>query len=354
MTVFYQSVSERRLRVCGYLTVTGIFFLFFMLETVFFWQGEHLYMKVFLLTVLHTLAMWEPTRLMILHLRKRFAGLSLVRRRLQILGSVAVPYAFLLGFCRIYVEDKTNLWGISTAIWSSYLYTIGVTLLFILLQIAVYESLYFFSEWQRSTLEAEETRRATVQLEMDSLKVQVQPHFLFNTLNTLIGLIEVNQQSAVVFTQNLAYVYRYLLQANEKTMIALEEELEFAATYFMLLKTRYTHGLELFAEVHSSKDFQLPPLTLQMLIENAVKHNVVTQSQPLHIYLYLDKRNQKLIVQNNYQPKPVKSTNGVGLRHLQKKFSLLNLPELAVRSTAEEFSVSIPLVKTKVYEHLNY
>lgn len=354
MTAFYQSVPERRLRVCGYLTVTGIFFLFFMMEMLLCWKDEHLYMKIFVLTVLHTLAMWEPTRLLILHLRKRFAGSAFVRQRLQILVIAAVPYAFLLGFCRVYLENKTNFWNASAAGRSSYLYTIGVTLLFILLQIAVYESLYFFSEWQRSTLEAEETKRATVQVQMDSLKVQVQPHFLFNTLNTLIGLIEVNQQSAVVFTQNLAYVYRYLLQANEKTMIALEEELEFAATYFMLLKTRYAHGLELFAEVHSAKDFQLPPLTLQMLIENAVKHNVVTQSQPLHIYLYLDKRNQQLIVQNNYQPKAVTNSNGVGLRHLQRKFELLGLPQLAVRSSTEEFSVSIPLVKTKVYEHLDY
>lgn len=352
MTGFYRSVPERRLRVSGYLAVTGIYFLLLMPCMAFARQHERLFIEAFLLTALHTLALWEPARLLILHLRKRFAGLSLIKRRLQLLALAAVPYAFMLGFIRMYLVNNLNFLSMPAA--SSYLYTIGVPVLLILLQIAVYESLYFFSEWQRRTLEAEETRRATVQIEMDSLKVQVQPHFLFNTLNTLIGLIEVNQQSAVVFTQNLAYVYRYLLQANEKTMIALEDELEFAATYFMLLKTRYTHGLELFAEVHSAKDFQMPPLTLQMLIENAVKHNVVTQSQPLHIYLYLDKRNQKLIVQNNHQPKPVKSTSGVGLKHLQKKFSLLGLPELAVRSTAEEFSVSVPLVKIKMYEHLDY
>lgn len=353
MHITYQQLREQKLRLAGYLTVTIIFFLFFMLEMAFTWHREDLYPKIFLLTVLHTLAMWEPTRLLILQLRKRFAGIALVKPRLQILIAIAVPYAGLLGFAKIYFEDRLNVRSANSG-WSASSYTIGITLLFVLLQIAVYESIYFFSEWQRTTREAEEMKQAAVQVQMDSLKVQIQPHFLFNTLNTLIGLIEINQQSAVLFTQNLSYVYRYLLQANEKTLVTLEEELEFAATYFMLLKTRYADGLEMVSEVHSAGNFQLPPLTLQVLIENAVKHNIVTQSQPLHIYIYLDKRHNKLIVQNNYQPKQVNSTNGIGLRHLRRKYTLLNLPEPSIQSTTNEFCVSIPLLKMNVYERIDY
>ena len=350
----YQPVPERKLRLYGYITVTVIFFFFFMLDMVFYWQDENLYAKIFLLTLLHTLAMWEPTRILILRLHRAFAGLHQVKRRLRILAYVAVPYAVLLGFLRIYLEDRTNFWGVPTASWSSYSYTIGITLLFILLQIAVYESLYFLFEWRHTTLEAEEVKRNNVQIQIESLKVQIQPHFLFNTLNTLMGLIETNKNSAIRFTQDLAFVYRYLLEANASTMISLEDELNFVQTYFSLLKTRHPEGLELFTEVHQAECFKVPPLSLQILIENAVKHNLVTRSRPLHIYIYLDLRNQQVIVQNNYQPKPVRATTGVGLQHLQKKFSLLNLPALTVRSTAEEFIVSFPILKKQVYEHLDY
>ncbi|HEX8313639.1 MAG TPA: histidine kinase, partial [Flavisolibacter sp.] len=331
-----------------------VFFFFFMLEMAFSWQDENLYIKIFLLTFLHTLAMWEPTRFLILQLRKTFAGLSQVRRRVRILVSTTVPYAVSVGFLRIFLEDRTNLWGVPTASWSSYSYTIGITLLFILLQIAVYESLYFFSEWHRSNQEAEEMKRLNVQVQLDSLKVQIQPHFLFNTLNTLIGLIEINKSRAISFTQDMAFVYRYLLEANESALIDLEDELTFAYTYFSLLKTRYPEGLELFTDVKEASDFQVPPLCLQILIENAIKHNRVTKAAPLQIRICFDRRRQQVIVQNNHQPKPIKWKSGLGLQHLQKKFALLDLPTVSVQSTQQEFVVSFPVIKRKVYEHCHY
>jgi hypothetical protein len=345
---------EKKIRIGGYLVVTAIFFLFFMLEMAFSWQDEHLYVKICLLTFLHTLMMWEPVRMLILHLRKRFSGLSQVKLRLRILVCIAVPYAVLIGFLRIFLEDHTNLWGVPMASWSAYSYTIGITLLFILLQIAVYESLYFFSEWKKVTIEAEEIRRMNVQIQVHALKVQIQPHFLFNTLNTLIGLIETNRNEAIHFTQNLSFVYRYLLEANERTLISLGEELKFAHLYFNLLQTRYPEGLELVAEMQGADLFQLPPLSLQILIENAVKHNTSGKLRPLHIYLYLDQRRQQVIVQNNFQPKKGVVRSGVGLQHLKKKFELLGLPGIMITETGEEFIVCLPLIKKEVYEYCHH
>ncbi len=348
------TIKEGKLRVVGYLVLTALFFIFFMLEMFFSWRDEHMFYKVLLLTVLHTLAIWEPTRFIILRLRHKYAGLQGVKKRLTCLVAIALPYAVLVGWLRIYLEDQSNLWGVSVANLTSYLYTIGITVLFTFLQIAVYESIYFFEEWNRSRAEAEDMKRLNVQIQMDSLKVQIQPHFLFNTLNTLIGLIEVNKDRAISFTENLAFVYRYLLEANSSSLISLEEELRFANTYFSLLKTRYPDGLFLANELPDTEGYEVPPLSLQLLIENAVKHNSITRAKPLFIHLKFDAVGQRLIVENNLQVKNTPGTTGVGLQHLKKKFELLNLPAIYVVTDRERFSVSLPLAKKQQYESINY
>lgn len=351
MPLTYHHMPEQRLRVAGYAVVSVVFLFLFMPCKADWEKDAHLFAKTLLVTLVHCLVMWEPTRLLILKLQKSAGGMLQVQRRLRILISVAIPYAMLLGFVQNYLAEQTTAGMQFVTSWGSYAYTSGITLLFMLLQIAIYESIYFFGEWSRSTAEAEEIKRLNVQVQMDSLKVQIQPHFLFNTLNTLIGLIEINKVSAINFTQNLAYVYRYLLQANEQPVISLEEEIKFAYAYFLLLKTRYANCFEMSVEALESHAFQLPPLTLQILIENAVKHNTITKACPLHVYIYLDHRKQQLLVQNNYRPRPVKNSTGLGLEHLKKKFSLLGLPHLEVRPGTEEFIVCIPLQKTSEYEN---
>ena len=346
--------AERKLRVIGYSVFTGIFFVFFMLEMFFSWQDENLLAKVLLLTVVHTLFIWEPSRFIILFLRKRFPGSIYVKRRLAIAGATLVPYAFLLGFLRIFIEDYSNLWGIPVANFSTYSYTIGISLLFILLELAVYESLYFLSEWNKSKNETEELKRQNMLMQMESLKVQIQPHFLFNTLNTLIGLIELDQARAIRFTENLAYVYRYLLEATGKTLINLEEEVNFSNRYFSMLKTRHPEGLYLSNTIQDKASCQVPPLCLQILIENAVKHNKVSKARPLHIRIDYNKEQQCIVVTNNLQPKTKVATTGMGLQHLKKKFQLLNFPAIRIIQTAEEFAVHFPLIKTNFYESIDY
>lgn len=350
----FNPAYERRLRVVGYLVVTIIFFFFFMLEMVFSWQDENIYSKIFFLTLLHTLAMWEPTRFLVLYARRRYSGIQTVKKRLRILVGIAVPFAGLIGFLRIFFEDRVNLWGVPTAHWGAYSYTIGITLLFILLQIAVYESLYFFSEWNRSTLEAEEVKRLNVEIQMESLKRQIEPHFLFNTLNTLIGLVEEDQTKAVRFTQDLAFVYRYLLEANQNTLIGLEDEILFAKRYFALLKTRYPQGLEMRCYIPEASLFEVPPLCLQTLIENAVKHNTLSRSKPLCIHIGLDEAQQYVVVKNNCQLRTSVRSSGVGLQYLHKKFALLGLPAVSTSLTETDFIVRFPLIKKGVYESVDH
>lgn len=347
-------LSERKLRVTGYIIFTSIFFVFFMLEMFFSWQDENMLAKVLFITLVHTLLIWEPTRFVILFLRKRFPAAAHVKRRIALASAMLVPYAFLLGFLRIFMEDYTNLWGIPVANVSTYSYTIGISLLFILLELAVYESIYFFQQWNKAQSEAEELKRLNVVMQMDSLKGQVQPHFLFNTLNTLIGLIEADQKKAVHFTEDLAYVYRYLLQTTERSLISLEDEMDFAKRYFSLLKTRYPEGLYLTEHLTGTTQYQVPPLSVQVLIENVVKHNKISKANPLNITISMDDEKQRITVSNNLQTRMQTNTTGTGLQHLKKKFQLLNLPELVVLKDLSSFAVSFPLVKIECYESVDY
>jgi LytS/YehU family sensor histidine kinase len=227
-----------------------------------------------------------------------------------------------------------------------YFYFIGISFLFILLQVAVYEGIYSIEEWYKATLEAKELKKLNLQMQFDSLKVQIQPHFLFNTLNTLVGLIDIDKIRAVKFTRQLAFVYRYLLNAHDRPLIDLEEELKFAQAYFYLLKTRYSEGLFLDIACDKKPDkFMVPPLSLQILLENAVKHNIITRSKPLSIQVNIDSQNKQLTVTNNLQQKKEVTSNGMGLAHLKKKFKLLNLKDIVVSANFLLFTVIVPIVE---------
>ena len=346
-------IREKTVRITGYVVVTAIFFLFFMMEMFFSWKDDFLVEKVFFITLLHTWFLWEPTRFILLTLRKNYSGLAHVKKRLWLATLILVPYAFLVGFLRIYLEDATYIWNFPVAHITSYSYTIGISLLFILLELAVYESLYFFDQWNQAQTEAEELRRLNFQVQIDSLKVQIQPHFLFNTLNTLIGLIEVDGNRAIKFTENLAYVYRYLLHANDLMTVSLQEELHFTRTYFSLLKTRYPDGLFLAESVNLKDAFFIPPLSLHILIENAVKHNNFSSTKPLNIEIRSLDADHAILVSNNLQPKTADDKSGKGLAYLKKRFELLNMPSIKVKKEKDMFSVLLPLIKTYRYEHIN-
>ena len=192
-------------------------------------------------------------------------------------------------------------------------------------------------------------------MQFDSLKGQIQPHFLFNTLNTLIGLMKMDIPRAIEFTEEMAHVYRYLLEANDRQLISLEEEMKFANAYFFLLKTRYSEGLHMeVSEAAAMDNYQVPPLSLQLLIENAVKHNIITRDKPLFIKVDFQPAFKQVVVSNNVQRKPQAFRSGLGLMHFRKKFELLHIAGVKIVETDIEFSVNVPLIKLPVYESSNY
>ncbi|MBO0930269.1 sensor histidine kinase [Fibrella aquatilis] len=201
----------------------------------------------------------------------------------------------------------------------------------------------------RDQLEAELALRRMeqekVEVQIRGLQAQVNPHFLFNSLNSLSALIEDDTQRAGVFLDELSSVYRYLLRSNDQILTSLAAELAFSRSYCHLLQTRHGSALRVEWQVDSPLlGRQLPPLTLQLLLENAVKHNIALPEQPLHIAISTDTNNQ-LQVRNNIQRKSVRvASPGLGLANILSKYQMLNQPIPTILEDAGQFVVTLPLV----------
>jgi LytS/YehU family sensor histidine kinase len=225
------------------------------------------------------------------------------------------------------------------------------SILIVMLTVGAYEAIYFYQLLIKSEKEKEELLRANLQSQFDSLKGQVNPHFLFNSLNTLSSLISKDPLKAEDFVVELSTVYRYLLKSNEGELTTLKNELNFIQSFLHLLKTRFGNGLQ---EEIAVEDkyllYQLPPLTLQMLVENAVKHNIIATAKPLKICI-LTTPDGKLTVKNNLQKKTHQVPSGkVGLANIISRYKLLKQPEVMVNETAADFIVTVPLIKTETHE----
>jgi LytS/YehU family sensor histidine kinase len=228
------------------------------------------------------------------------------------------------------------------------LFMFGIGLFYLTIIASIYEARYFFGQWLAEKRASEELRRAKLEMQLSSLKNQVQPHFLFNSLNTLQALVKANENpKAMQFIGDLAQVYRYLLQSNEHPLISLEDELAFTHAYLNLLKTRFDEGLRLDVAIDPAyRSYRLPPLTLQLLVENAVKHNIVSASRPLTIRIHSN-GNHTLVIENNVQRRPRSdvASDKKGLLTISQKYRLLGQPDVDIYETEQTFTVKVPLVK---------
>ena len=227
-----------------------------------------------------------------------------------------------------------------------YLFGLFYTYLYGILVAGFYELLLYMEAWKKSNQEAEQLKKANLISQLDSLKDQVKPHFLFNSLNTLTALVEKDPTQAVRFIAELSKVYRYLLQSSEKELISVAGELQFVEAYFYLLQTRFGRGIALTVEgVEPYAHYLMPPLTLQMLLENTVKHNQVSVDKPLRVGIEVQD-GQWLAVTNNVQHRRISvPTSGLGLTNITAKYRLLNQPDVQIVSDSDWFVVRVPLIQ---------
>lgn len=293
---------------------------------------------------------WELARLLILYSQKRYPGLSRMQPRLVVLGALIIVLANLNASLRILIN-----WFLDVGIWTfdvyNYIETTGIQVVYVSVYVAIYEGGYLIRQLQDTYREKELLIKTEWQARFDSLKNQVNPHFLFNALNSLSTLIDESPAQAGQFVDELSRVYRYLLQSNDRELTSLETELLFIKSYAHLLKTRHGAGIAVRTAVPPNcLAHSLPPLTLQLLVENAVKHNVVAPNKPLTIDISTqssvsDQDCVLLAVRNNLQRKNKQSlSNGIGLANIAAKYRMLTQSDVIIEENEEHFTVLLPLL----------
>lgn len=230
--------------------------------------------------------------------------------------------------------------------YTNFFWTLMVGLACNLLATSFNEGATFYEKWRVLVDEAEQLKKENLQSQLEGLKGQVNPHFLFNSLNSLSSLISEDPGKAEKFLDEMSKVYRYMLRTNEDGLTTLETELQFIHSYFHLLKTRYGDGLDMELKIDEKLlHYLIPPLTLQILVENAVKHNMILRDSPLVIQL-LTTNSRKLIVTNNLQRKNrMVFSNKVGLNNIHNKYRLMKQEEILIRDDGKEFAVIVPLIQ---------
>jgi hypothetical protein len=231
---------------------------------------------------------------------------------------------------------------------------IWVHLFYIILSLGVSTFMHarsFMLNWkQASKQEVTEQKiiAGNASAKFESLKNQIDPHFLFNSLNVLSSLIEENPENAQRFTTSLSKIYRYVLEQKDKELVSVEEELSFAKTYMNLLKMRFENSLFYELPMHyNDPDAKVVPLSLQLLLENTVKHNVVSAKRPLHIRIFIE--GDYLAIQNEYQKKEIlQDRKGVGLDNIIDRYAIITKRKVLIEQNEKNFTVKIPILTKQI------
>ena len=263
-----------------------------------------------------------------------------------ILGSIAISMAglFLLRLITSVFFGGENLESfLKGERMANYVFGLSITITVVL----IFHLIYFYNQYQRRKVQESQIVARTESARFESLKNQLDPHFLFNSLNVLTSLIGENPAQAEMFTTKLSKVYRYVLEQKGKDLVPLEEELRFARSYMELLQMRFEEALEFSVpDTVSDPELKVVPLSLQLLLENAVKHNVITISAPLNIRIYEEQGS--LVVENSLNPKATleKSTK-VGLQNIRQRYELLTDRQIQIEKKERAFRVVLPLLTQK-------
>lgn len=219
---------------------------------------------------------------------------------------------------------------------------IGIILSVLITAIFTAES--FFTQWNRTSLEVVKYEQQVTRAQLEFLKMQVDPHFLFNNFSTLTSLIEDNPQLAVEYLQRLSAIYRHMLTDTERDVVPLEEELAFIESYLFLYKTRYQESLIVDVDISDKlREEGIATATLQLLVENAIKHNSISRQKPLKIEIYIE--NGFLVVKNNInQVSKRRESTGIGLKNILERYKLLSTQQVSIEEDKEKFIVKVPLL----------
>ena len=301
-------------------------------------------------TLLYSLGLWLTNGYVVEWLNRRYAWTAQPGRRLLLTLSVSLGGSalviLLMNAGMLLLRGKPLAQLFAPAMYWPLMLPLVITVIISLFN----HSRAFFFQWREAAIRAERLEKETAVARLDSLRRQVDPHFLFNSLNALTSLVEENDPArAVRFIRQLSQVYRYVLDSSNQELVPLADEVAFAESYLYLQKTRLGDALTVVLDLPPAAalaPYYVPPLALQMLLENVIKHNTAFQTDPLHLRVSIDDGAQILTVRNTLRPRRLApdESSGLGLKNLAARYAFLTDKPLAVGEKAGEFVVSVPLL----------
>jgi hypothetical protein len=334
------------------LVLTVIIFIVMQLLNVILGNQLHFNMKLlvgFGFTALYTFSLSYANSLLFCYLDKIFHQnrFSVTRLLVGFIGSflVSLFVIFLLRiFEEVIVNKKTFELYLKNENPGNYIIAIVITF-FVTLSLYAF---HFYRAFTENKVKEQKIIAGTANAQFESLKNQIDPHFLFNSLNVLSSLIEENPENAQRFTTSLSKIYRYVLEQKDKELVSVSEELVFAKTYMNLLKMRFENSISFeLPENYENPDAKVVPLSLQLLLENCIKHNIVSEQKPLHIKIFV--KDNYLVVQNDLQKKEVlQDRRGVGLQNIVSRYAILTQRKVLIEETPTAFAVHLPILTKQI------
>jgi len=298
----------------------------------------------FLYTIFIAFAIWEGNRYLLFSMRSYVDWYKKPVRKIIVLlfgisfYTLPVSILLLMGWYHIFLHGVTDWQAVFTASLIIMICVIFIT--------HVYETVFLVKESESEMLRAEQLERARTEAALQVLKNQIDPHFIFNSLNTLSYLIEEQPAKAKLFNDSLADVYRYILQNKTRDLVLLQEELDFLQDYFSLLKIRFEDALQLHINIEPIllDKYLVMPISLQVLLENATKHNEFSASSPLVITINFSE--DSLVFHNETRKKTLrKPSSRIGLQNLDERYKLVTGKTITIEETANAFRVVLPVLK---------
>jgi len=274
-------------------------------------------------------------------------GQMILRIVVGVVGAILITLVglfFLRMVTSVFFEGNSLTDFLSDEHLKNYAFGVWATITVVI----VFHVIYFYNKYQRTKVKESQIVAKNQTARFESLKNQLDPHFLFNSLNVLTSLIGENPSQAEKFTTKLSKVYRYVLEQKNKDLISLDEELKFAKSYMQLLQMRFEDAIEYnVPDMASDPELKIIPLSLQLLLENAVKHNVITSGKPLRIDIY--EEHGFLVVENTLNPKAsLEKSTKVGLSNIKQRYELVSTEKVRIESNTRAFKVKLPLLTQKI------
>lgn len=310
--------------------------------------NEHLLVN-FGYTMLYGLTLYFANAYLFIYLDGIFEVERFTKRRiiLGFLGSFVIS-VFAIFILRIVEDVLIEGSSFEAFFQNETLANYVVTILITFFVTIAFHAFYFYKAYQENKVNQQKIIAGTASAQFESLKNQIDPHFLFNSLNVLSSLIEEDPIAAQKFTTSLSKVYRYVLEQKDKELVSVTEEIAFAKTYMNLLLMRFENSITFeIPDTIENDEAKVVPLSLQLLLENCIKHNVVSETKPLHIQISLQKG--VLVVSNNLQKKEVLSgRKGVGLENIVNRYGILTHRKVVVEASESEFKISLPILTKQI------